>query len=76
MQAVADLAARLSVSLDAIVVLSAAPVEWHDTGLGLPQPGYVYAHVLTPGYRIDLQAGATRYRYHSDMRRVVFAGTV
>lgn len=73
-QATADLAARLSISSDAIQVVSIEEVEWRDSSLGLPQAGQLYAQVITPGYRIELAAQGKRYRYHTDLQRAVFAG--
>lgn len=75
-QAVAELAARLGVSPEQIELLSLQEVEWRDSSLGLPQPGMMYAQVMTPGYRIELRAADRRYRYHADARRVLFAGEV
>ena len=74
-QASADLATRLAVPPDQIQVVSVDEVEWRDSSLGVPQPGQMYAQVITPGYRIILQAQGKRYRYHSDQQRVVFAGS-
>ncbi len=76
LQAVSDLAGRLAVPLDAIVVHSVTAVAWRDASLGLARPGFVYAQVITPGYRIELEASGARYRYHADMQRVLFAGAV
>jgi hypothetical protein len=73
-QALADLAARLSVEVASIQVLSVEDIEWRDSSLGVPQAGQMYAQVITPGYRITLQMGGKRYRYHADERRVIFAG--
>jgi hypothetical protein len=61
----ADLAARLGVSIDQIVVVSVVFVEWRDASLGCPQPGMMYAQVITPGYRILLRGGEKLYEYHS-----------
>jgi hypothetical protein len=60
-----DLAGRLDLAADQIQVLSVEAVEWPDTSLGCPQPGMMYAQVLTPGYRIGLQAGGQAYTYHT-----------
>jgi len=34
--------------------ISVASVNWPDTSLGCPEPGMVYAHVVTRGYKILL----------------------
>lgn len=61
-----DLAKRLKVRPESIEL--AKPVEsvtWPDTSLGCPEPGMMYAQVLTPGYRFTLQSGGKLYRYHT-----------
>ena len=61
----ADLMQRLGVTEEAIVVKSVEAVQWRNSSLGCPQPGMVYAQVITPGYRIVLQSGEKQYEYHS-----------
>jgi hypothetical protein len=60
-----DLAERANVSRDKITVLSVKAVEWPDASLGCPEPGKMYAQVITPGYEIVLQAGGQEYTYHT-----------
>ena len=60
-----DLARRLDLSVSQISVVSAEPVDWPDTSLGCPQPGMMYAEVITPGYRIVLGATGQTYDYHT-----------
>lgn len=62
----ADLARRLAIPAETIIVHSVETVEWPDTSLGCPQPGMMYAQVITPGYRVVLLAAGKRYTYHSD----------
>jgi len=64
--AVTHLAAELNVSPEEVRVLSSEPVEWSDASLGCPQPGMMYAQVITPGYRFLLEAGEKRYEVHTD----------
>ncbi|MGC9320277.1 MAG: hypothetical protein ACP5KN_19745, partial [Armatimonadota bacterium] len=64
--AIEDLADRLNVAPEAITVASFEEVTWPDTSLGNPEPGRVYAQVLTPGYRVILQAQGQQYEYHTD----------
>ena len=45
--------------------------EFPDASLGVPEPGAVYAQVITPGYVIDLTAAGQTYRYHAAGERVV-----
>ncbi len=55
--AVADAAARAGVDPAAVTVVSAEAVTFPDGGLGCPEPGMMYTHVLTPGYRVVVEAG-------------------
>ena len=72
-QARLDAARRASTGLDQVEVLSVRAVEWPDSSLGCPQPGFMYSQIVTPGYRIALRAGGRTYEYHSDRgQRVVF----
>ena len=64
--ALEDLARRLDVSLEEILVISVEAVEWSDTSLGCPQPGMMYAQVITPGFRVVLEAEGETYDYHAD----------
>lgn len=64
--AVADLSQRTGVPAEQIAVVSLEEVTWPDTSLGNPQPGMFYAQVLTPGYRVVLDAADQRYEYHTD----------
>lgn len=61
-----DLAQRLSISMAQISLVEVTEVEWSDSSLGCPQPDMAYLEVITPGYRILLQADATVYEYHSN----------
>jgi hypothetical protein len=63
--ALADLAAKLNVSSDAITVQVVEPIEWPDASLGCPKPGMMYAQVITPGYRIVLEVDGQSYEYHT-----------
>jgi len=65
------LAQRIGVSAESVEVLSVEAVSWPDTSLGCAEPGMMYAQVITPGYRMRLQAGGRIYAVHSDMQRVV-----
>lgn len=42
-------------------------VEWPDASLGCPQPGMMYAQVITPGYKIVFEVGGFDYTYHTDL---------
>lgn len=60
----ADLAQRLGASPDEIEVVEARQVTWPDTSLGCPEPGMMYAQVLTPGVLVRLLYAGDHYRYH------------
>jgi hypothetical protein len=66
-----DLAARLQIGVEAIETRAVHPMNWPDSSLGCPQPGFSYMQMITPGYRIELQADGRRFSYHSDQRRVI-----
>jgi hypothetical protein len=64
--AVADVAARLDIKEDAITVVSVEFVEWPDSCLGITKRDIACAEVITPGYRIILEANGQAYEYHTD----------
>ena len=67
-----DMAQKLNVPLDEIREVSVEAMEWPDTSLGCPQPGMMYAQVITPGFRVVLAAKGQTVEYHTDSgRRVV-----
>jgi len=72
-QARADLAMRENVSADEVEVVRVEAVNWPDASLGCPEPGMMYAQVITPGWRIVLRVGSREAVYHSDQRRVILA---
>jgi hypothetical protein len=63
--AIDDLSQRTGLPKRDIKVQSVEVVQWPDTSLGCPQPDMMYAQVVTPGYRIVLEAGGQTYEYHS-----------
>lgn len=69
--AIADLAARLKVDQSAIQVMGVEKRMWNDAGLGCPQPGMMYAQVITPGFLIRLSAQGKVYTYHTSLTRAV-----
>ncbi len=66
-----DLAGRLSIEVDQVGLVEVKAIEWSDASLGCPQPGMMYAQVITPGYRIVLTAMGKSYEYHTDTRQKV-----
>ena len=65
-KAKADLAQRLTVSVEQISVAEMTEVEWSDSSLGCPQPDMSYLQVITPGYKIVLQVNGQFHEYHSN----------
>ena len=51
-----------------VTAITVEAVDWPDAGLGCPQPGQMYAAVITPGYRITLETGSEAYAVHSSSR--------
>ena len=47
-------------------LVSAEAREWPNAALDCPQPGMGYAEVITPGYRVVLEAGGDRYDVRLD----------
>jgi len=72
----AALAHELALAEADITVVEMEETEWRDSSLGCPEPGMNYLQVITPGYKITLEAQGKRYEYHSDTnRRVVRCDT-
>jgi hypothetical protein len=67
-----DLAQRLSISVDQINGIDVKSVIWSNSSLGCPQPGMLYAEVLTPGYLILLNANGQDYEYHAGKGSDIF----
>lgn len=61
-----DLAWRLGMALEQILFVSVQEVQWRDASLGCPWPNARYAQVITPGFRVVLEAQGKTYEYHSD----------
>ncbi len=70
-QASADLAGRLGVQAGSIRVKEAEAVQWSDASLGCPKPGFGYAQVIVPGYRILLEVNDKEYDYHVGQNRMI-----
>lgn len=66
-----DLAQKLGLAPEAIRLVSVEAVNWPDTSLGCPQPGMMYAQVITLGFRVVLEVEGKKYEYHTDAGRFV-----
>ncbi len=60
--------AELGVEPADVTSIQIEAVDWPDAGLGCPQPGQMYASVITPGYRIALETEAESYAVHTSSR--------
>jgi hypothetical protein len=63
-----DAAARAGVDVDGVAVVSTEFRDWPDSALGCPVPGMMYTQVITPGYRIVVEAGGQQYDYRMNRR--------
>jgi hypothetical protein len=66
-KAVVDLADHLGIDVSEVQVISVEQVEWPDSSLGCPKQGLNYLMVITPGFRIILEANGNQVAYHADM---------
>lgn len=57
----------LGLKVDEIDLVSFERVEWPDACLGFAEPGEMCAEVLTPGWRIVLDAKGQEYEFHADL---------
>lgn len=60
------LATENSLRPDDVRVVSVEEVMWSDSCLGVNRPGMMCLQVITPGYRITVEAGGKQYVYHTD----------
>ncbi|MCD4738472.1 MAG: hypothetical protein K8R89_04355 [Anaerolineae bacterium] len=60
------IAAREGIPVDSLTVNSITAVDWRDSCLGCARPDENCAMVITPGYRLLLQAGDAQYEVHTD----------
>lgn len=60
------LAAQLNIPSEQIKIVSAEAVEWSDSCLGLGKPEEICAQVITPGYKVMLEAEGKSYEAHTD----------
>jgi len=74
--AVKHLAEKLQINTDQIQITEVEAVTWPDSSLGCPQPNGMYLQVVTPGFKLTLEANGNSYPYHTDSgEAVVFCGS-
>lgn len=66
--AVDDLAVRLDVADEQVIVVSHESVTWSDGSIGCPQPGMNYTQALVSGTRTILSVDGVDFAYHSSDR--------
>lgn len=66
-----DLAGRLGVDEDQVIVAAGEATTFTDASLGCPEPGLDYAAGNTDGYVLTLRHGSRDYTYHTDLERVI-----
>jgi hypothetical protein len=66
LKARADLVSQLQLDPDTIMLVSVEAVEWPDGCLGVQTPGVMCTMVITPGYRVVLEADGKQYEYHTN----------
>jgi len=62
----AALSQKLGIAEDQVSFVSAEPVEWTDSCLGLGGPAESCAQMITPGYNIILKAQGADHEVHTD----------
>ena len=65
-----DLAERLDVSESAITTAGVEPADFPNASLGASVEDEMSAQVITPGWRIHLQAGGETYEYRATERQL------
>ena len=65
---------RFGIRWESVKILDLEKVDWGDASLGNPEPGMMYAQVITPGFKMSLTADGGTYIFHTSMDRVVFVG--
>lgn len=65
------LSQSLSVDEAQLSVQEVTSVQWPDSSLGCPQPGMMYAQVITDGYKVLLKLKNTVYPVHVGGNRAV-----
>ena len=67
-----DLAQRLDIDEDQIILIEAKAVVWPDASMGCPHPDMRYKQVPYDGALIILRVGDIEYEYHSGGSRGLF----
>lgn len=60
------LAAELGVASEAIDLIEAELTAWPDGCLGVARPDTACIEMITPGFKVTLEHGGTRFEYHTN----------
>lgn len=71
-QAKQDLADRLQLPVDELMLIEIKAVTWTDSSLGCPEPGENYLPALHDGFLLRIEAEGEIYQYHSGVDYVPF----
>jgi hypothetical protein len=66
--AIEDAASRAGVDPGEVTVVSTESRDWPSGALGCPVLGFLYTDMITPGYRIVVEAGGATYDYRAASR--------
>jgi hypothetical protein len=66
---IAQVVAQFGVDAGSLQLVSVEAVEWPDASLGCPEPDMMYAQVVTPGYRVVLDAQGQTIELHTDAQQ-------
>ena len=67
-----DLADRIGVAVNEVIVKDARSVQWGSGAMGCPKPDMNYTQALIPGIRLLLEANGTIYYYHGETGKSLF----
>jgi hypothetical protein len=65
-EALAFLSQELGITVEEITVQAFEQVDWSNACLELPEQGEVCAEVITPGFRVRLEANGEQFVVHTD----------
>lgn len=71
-EAVTDLARRLGLPTDQVLVAALGAVTWSDRSCGCPRPGMRYPQVPVDGVYARLEAAGRSWHYHGCGGRALF----
>ncbi len=64
--AISTLAKNLGITPDKIKLVSTEAVDWPDSCLGVQTEGIMCSQVVTPGFKVTLEANAKTVEYHTN----------